>query len=430
MIRRLLLVLFTGCLSTAVLAQENSTCPALLQAAMTSLQLECEQTDPESICYGNGGLSASQHEETFAFPGASLLLTDLETLVSHPMDTAAGEWGVAVAKLHENQIDAPTTLLIFGDVELTNLATGLATQDIVISSSTGANARTAPNTDARILQPLIAGQTLMATGRLDNSSWIRVQLPDNHVGWVLAELVRPSSDNTTNELEVVDPTESPDQVYRPMRAFEFRSGIDDAPCGVAPPSGILIQTAEEITSVFRVNDHSLDITGTVFLQAGDGDELEVNVLEGTTTITQDAVAVEAGEQFTASGGEHRAAPYDYDHLEMLPLELLPRQFILASNWEAVLIPAKDQPLADVTPSDGCTIAVVNDVNVRVGPGRDYALRGSMLTNQSAHPTGRAVGTDGRVWWRVAGGTWLSFDVTFVAGDCNTVPLIETLPRQR
>lgn len=429
MIKRTALALVLSTIVISTYAQDT-TCPALFQTALTSTQLECTESPIETICYGNSGLSAAENEG-FDFPGSTLPLINLKTFKSKPMDTEAGEWGLAIIKLASAAANEPTIMLSFGDVELSNLAADIIIQDVQVISNTGANVRTAPNTDAQLLQSLIAGQTVMATGRLEDSTWLQVQLPNNQLGWILADLVRSSNENLLDELPIVDPAESADRIYRPMRAFAFRSGINDAPCGAASQSGILIQTPGEASTPLSINGHDLEINGTVFLQAEDETQLAVRVLEGTASISfeTESFDVAAGDEYVLSDAAPVTAFYDYNQVEMLPFELLPRQFLIASNWETLLIPAKPQPLAEITPSDTCTIAVVNDVNVRVGPGRDYTLRGSMLTNQSAEPTGRAVGTDGRIWWRITGGAWISFDVTFVAGDCNPVPLIDVLPRQ-
>ena len=84
------------------------------------------------------------------------------------------------------------------------------------------------------------------------------------------------------------------------------------------------------------------------------------------------------------------------------------------------------------PADAaCTVAWTVDVNLRAGPGTDYPIRQGVPGGYYGNPDGRAVGSDERVWWRLAEGIWITVDNTYTAGDCeqDAVPLVDAPPLQ-
>ncbi|GAB4518857.1 MAG: hypothetical protein OHK0046_27000 [Anaerolineae bacterium] len=408
-------------ISTATAAQGE--CRALLQASIIGASLECGALEDGQVCYGNAPVSTEP--TALDFPGATLDAAEVETLRTDEMGIDTGEWGIALVQQPD------VFMVMFGAATLENLGAGTVSIPFRVTNRTGSFARSAPNTDSEVLAPLSAGETISANGRLADSTWLRIALPQAQVGWVSAEVISGDVD----ALPVVDPEETPERLYAPMTAFNLRSGIGDSPCPSAPESGLLLQTPEDSETRLIINAYTLDLSGTAFIQARSDSDLVVYVLEGEAalqTLDADASASTAVRATSGSGliagDQVSAAPYDYTRVEMLPIELLPRPILIDVEWERALIPAQPNPLAGLTSEAVCTIAVGEDVNVRSGPGRDYPLRGSLLTNQSARPDGRAAGTDGRVWWRITPGAWVSFDVVFAVGNCNALPLIDALPR--
>ena len=413
------------------------TCAAIFQSALINTDLECADSAEGDLCYGNLDVTPEFDADVeFEMVGSRISLVDVANVSVSPMDTTIGAWGVAQMRLDIVDSESPLTMIAFGGVEIENLSAGLVTQVVVVTSNTGAFVRELPSTDAEVLSPIQVGAEIIATGRLEDTSWIRVSLNDGRVGWVSARAISPQVDDSGLDvsfelLAIVESTDSPDRLFAPMQAFNFSSGETVAPCMFVPESGILFQSPDNVPAVLQVNDVVIEVKGTVFAQAINMDDAPVfNVLEGELTVlaenSSDDFTVSEGNQYTIVDGGVR--PFSYARMEILPFELLPRDVLLPVDWLAVIVPAQENPLARLTIEDDCTVMVVNAVNVRVGPGREYEVRGSMLATQSAYPTGRAIGNDGRVWWRLTDGAWLSFDVTIVAGNCNDLPMIQVLPR--
>lgn len=434
------LILSLSVLGGNVSAQEDVTqaavCPLLVRTTISNTSVECSTSEPGQLCLGNPAVSVEGNEAlTFARTGERIPLGMVEALSSEEMGTAAGEWGMTLGRLPLIVTPDIITQVVFGAVELQNLGVSTPMFPMTVSSRTGAFVRSQPDATSRDVAALIVGQDVVATGRIPDSSWLRVELSESAVGWVRADVVSLVNEfDAIERLAIVTPQATPERVYRPMYAFHFRSGIGDAPCNDAPESGILLQTPENIadtdTPPFLINGIQVRLDGTAFLQARSEAELILNLIEGEATITldEDAQRLQAGERFVFDAGRLIRDQYDYRRMEMLPLELLGRDIVIATDWQQVLIPAQANPLQGIGSDDECTIAPANNINVRVGPGEGYASRGSMLANQSANPDGRTLGLDGAVWWRLAQGAWVSFDVIFNAGDCSELPFIETLPR--
>jgi len=90
----------------------------------------------------------------------------------------------------------------------------------------------------------------------------------------------------------------------------------------------------------------------------------------------------------------------------------------------VPVPPADNALTDVGPDDACTVAAINTVNQRSGPGTNYPLQGQLGAGQVANPDGYAEGADGFRWWRLDSGAWLRSDLVDVAGNCAVVDAVE------
>jgi uncharacterized protein YraI len=432
-----------------VLAQDNdplapadpTACLEVFRTALLNTALECEETGTSEACYGSRDVTLSIADtdasdgEPFAFPGERVRLYQIETLTSGAMDVEIGNYGITTMAIPLPET-ALLTMLVFGDVTLDNLGAGLITTTVQVTNANGVLARAEPESEAAQVGAFGRGTLLTATGQAEDGVWLRVQLADGASGWVLAGgvVLAENTAASMDELAIIE-ADADEIVYAPMRAITLVTGIAasdirDAPCPAAPDSGLLLQTPEATSATLLVNGFAVGLAGTIFLQASADDTLHVNVLEGEAIVRGEddpSQTVAAGTVYIAQTGQP-PVPYDYERLERLPRELLPRPVMLAVDWQRVLIPAQDNPLAGIAADAVCTIAVGSPVNVRVGPGRDYALRGSLLAGQSVQPDGRAAGIDGRAWWRLMPGAWVSVDVTVAAGDCAAVPFVDVLPR--
>jgi len=407
----------------AVVGIAQETCTTTFQNALRAALRDCQNLPAGTVCYASPTIETTlvSDDLVFAQGGDYLLPADVER-ISTGVDEE--NYGIVAINLPERE-DTPINMVIFGNTELTNLSAGQYTYPAVVTDARGANIRQTPSTDSRLIQSIIAGETLQVAGRLVDSSWYLVLLDVGQSGWVLSSLV--DIDVQLDDLSVIDPRDLDAPIYLPLRAFDFTTAKSD-PCAGVPQNGLLVQSP--VPTTFQINNLEVEIEGTVLLQAVTLDQLTVTVVDGLVSIINEddeSISVSAGESIEIAE-EITANSYDYGLVEVLPLELLNETYFPVLNWQQHIIPAQERPLADI-PQDGtCTVAVTQSVNLRTGPGREYPVLASLLEKQSFQPEIRAQGADGRIWWRLTPGVWLNFDVGVAAGDCNAVPFVEVLPR--
>jgi hypothetical protein len=323
--------------SSRVVFSEESACSQIVLEAFSATDEGCEGTGRNQACYGHIELSAEPQTgvETFKFnaEGDIVDVLDMQSLRLSPMDTERGLFGTALMRL---QASLPSTtaknitLLLFGEVELENTVEPAHVLEMTVRTTNSINVRLLPSTEANTVAAVYPGDTLTATGRLEDSSWVRVQIADNRTGWVFASLLTTEGDLDT--LSVVDTSSI---YYTPMQAFYFRSGMDDAACAEAPNSGMLIQTPEGVGSVtFLINEVSIQLGSTIFFEAAPGGEMTVSAVEGSAVVTAAGVsyratagtevAVPMDEDMKPAGPPSEPRPYKEDKVRALPLGLLER----------------------------------------------------------------------------------------------------------
>lgn len=332
-----------------VSAQQNGDdeCPALVEEALEKTADNCDATSTNEVCYGHNDLEADAQggidELNLSKPGDREDITRVRAVRLSAMDEVHDLWGVALMQVRALLTRLNTTLpdgrpaqpedvtfVLFGDVALEN-----AVESVRVTAQRDANVRQSPNTEAQIVSRLVAGQTIEADGRLADSSWLRIRLPNDFGtgGWVSKDVLNPSS--ATSSLTVLDPAVQQSGLYGSMQAFYLESGVDDAPCSAAPNSGMMIQTTEGAAEVtLLMNEANIQLRATAFVQARPGDEMTLYVLEGSATVESDGVqrtlipgtslTVPLDEEGNASGPPSEPEPYDVTQLQALPVSLLPR----------------------------------------------------------------------------------------------------------
>ncbi len=88
------------------------------------------------------------------------------------------------------------------------------------------------------------------------------------------------------------------------------------------------------------------------------------------------------------------------------------------------------PTPSATPSPsptmattGCSVRASAAVNLRTGPGTNFAIADALTAGQVATVDGRAVSADDSVWWHLSRDAWVRADVVDTIGDCDNVPLV-------
>jgi hypothetical protein len=335
-----------GLWATAVAAQAD--CPTIVQTALEATDDACDGTGRNQACYGNINLSAVAQEGVPEFnfdgPGDIVDVAGVQTLKLDRLDAASDIWGIALMRLQASLPDTlpgqNVTFLLFGDVEITNgVETNVEPVTFEVVSDGDINVRGGPSTNDERITGLAAGQSVIANGRAEDGSWLRVALEDGTPGWVSAELVTTEGDITL--LNVIDPQALPPPVLNPMQAFYFKTGINDAPCDEAPDSGILIQTPEGAGQItLTVNEVDIQLGSTLYLQTLEVGEMAVNVVENRATVSAQGVTrfvpagsrvrVPLGPNQAASGPPSEPEPYNNADLAALPVGHMPRAVVVAN----------------------------------------------------------------------------------------------------
>jgi hypothetical protein len=72
----------------------------------------------------------------------------------------------------------------------------------------------------------------------------------------------------------------------------------------------------------------------------------------------------------------------------------------------------------------CRVTSSSNVNRRTGAGTNYPVTGQLLANNTQGIIGKAVGTDGFIWWKLDNDSWVRNDVVQTVGDCREVETVE------
>jgi hypothetical protein len=114
------------------LPAQNSTCPAIVKTALEAANTQCARTGRNKACYGNfaADISLKDAAASFEKPGDTVNVSAITSLRLAAMDEANTRWGVVVMKVQANLPDSKeddfVTLVLFGDVQLTNASTDQA----------------------------------------------------------------------------------------------------------------------------------------------------------------------------------------------------------------------------------------------------------------------------------------------------------------
>src|SRR5688500_13049406 len=89
--------------TTSAFAQEETTCPQLVQTAYETTQSACEEAGRDEACYGNNLVTAAPQPEaedfTFEAPGDVADVSEIAALRLSSMDTSAAEWGISLIRI-------------------------------------------------------------------------------------------------------------------------------------------------------------------------------------------------------------------------------------------------------------------------------------------------------------------------------------------
>ncbi len=382
------LVMIFAALAIPVSAQDggDEACTELVTSALNLSREACDGTGRNQACYGNiilevepqPGINNLEFEER----GDVADVESVRTLQLSSMNNQTDEWGVAYLQLQANIPDEDAqnvTLLLFGDVGVEN-AVELTPDPVTIevTATSNANVRGGPSTNNAVVGTVAFNDVIVADGRIEDSSWVRIQLEDGTPGWIFTQLVSTDDDIETLDIVNADGT-LPEPALGPMQAFYVETGVDDAPCEAAPDSGILVQTPEGVAEInLLVNEVDIRLRATAYIQSQPNVEMIVTVVEGSARVAAQgqSVFVPAGTlvRIPMNGNNQASgppsAPESYDALSLiaLPIGNLPNLITIAEGlteeeiaeattnidgvWE---VAAFDGVCDGIDPADGSTV---------------------------------------------------------------------------
>ncbi|MBI5960633.1 MAG: SH3 domain-containing protein [Chloroflexi bacterium] len=359
-----LFIFFLPLMARAQARQDTPSCPDLARVALDAAQLQCETTGRNEICYGHINLEASPQpgvmDFLFAQEGDKAGVTDVQTLRLSAAALDIESWGIALLRIQANlpddvPADQNVTLVLFGSTEIYNTVPAVPLGELKVNSAQNANIRQYPSTLAPVLGTAAPGDTLMATGRLEDSSWVRVKFaPGGGTGWLSSALV--SSESDLSELSVVDYR---DLYYGPMQAFYFRSGEVQDVCAETP-DGLVVQTPEGDAEIsLLINEVDIRLGSTVLLRGEAGSVMRIDVLEGAAQVTISGLTINLvagsgldlplGDDLKPAGLPGLPRAYVWEEVAYTPVSLLPREIEIAPPLDPAALAALIPEVEEITP---------------------------------------------------------------------------------
>jgi hypothetical protein len=389
--------------SQITLAQDSGgedQCTAATAQAISQAASACAGVVAGEVCSGSTGETS--------------LIADVQSITAA---TDGGGWGLASVMLPAGLTDgSAVTAVVFGDAQI---ARPVAALKVFNRGAAPINLRNGAGVTYEVVGQLEAGQETVADGRNQESDWVRIQYGDG-VAWVFVPLIGwDGEQDALNALDVLlpnDVTPSMQPSGEPFQAFTLVGGG-----GTCPPSGVLLQYVGDQAAMLQVNQVTLEFSSaTLLLTASPNDALEVKALAGSATVTARGIPENldvGGAARVHLGGDDGLTPqappeiqnsYAFADVAYAPLDLLPDAM-------------------------SCMVGLADssaDVQMRVGPGEQRGLLGSMNPNLTYNVIGWANDPDGNPWWQLDTGdtpSWVAQSVARVLGTCDSVAQVEPPP---
>jgi hypothetical protein len=343
---------------TSGLAQ--TSCPGLVEQAITALGDNCSALDRNTACYGYDHVEATFSEEVtadfFTRPADRTILTALDTLRTAPLNVALEEWGIAVLNVQANVPNTvpgqAVTVLLMGDVAVENRVAAdsdqlvLPSEPITIITQTTTDMLSEPNMAGDVLASLPTGSVIEADAISPDSGWLRA-FYQGSPGWISISAVN-ITDRVTDLPQIGEDSRSP------MQAFYFQTGFGTSACNEAP-SLMAVQGPDNLTVNLSVNGADIQMGSLVTLQTVSPTTVLIVVHEGHVE-TADGLILEEGQAVIAelddegniiSWGEPRPAT--------------PEELHVGDLVQRVLIEIGDESGDEPTDSTNCGPGVVHTV---------------------------------------------------------------------
>ncbi|MDZ4767923.1 MAG: SH3 domain-containing protein [Chloroflexota bacterium] len=439
---------------------QEVTCPTNVLMAMSRAAAACVSMGPDQGCYGSGQVITEVRDQyplpPLTQPGERIALDALSVIRT---ESEGDTWSTAYLNLHgsfNRALGQRVAIWLIGSTILANNARSIPEAEVIASGN--AIIRSQPDQDEPIVAQVAVNTPLIANGYSDDAAWVRVFIPNlAAIGWVSTDSLDfvPFTD-----LALID---DPEAGYAsPFRFMYLISGTDDALCADAPQSGMMIQSANGRESVyFLLNNVILDISGTIFVQASAGGTLDVNVIDGFTSVTtklaqRESIAaytlippgsrirVPLDERGLGIESDLQIEPFDAAALAPLPISILPfrvAQIPQALPTEQIAEQIAEQlatrQLENATPAPTLIALPTVDMSCRremrdaadlfAGPGTFFEVVGRLGDAALVVPEVQATDPDGVIWWQLISGSWVAADNVRETGTCDPVPDVPIAP---
>lgn len=335
--RRLGLGVFTLLLFFAfqilLVINAQAECEALVSTSFSSLADSCSDLAENSACMADSGETSS--------------LDDTSTFITTSSDE---NLQAVMMHVHANVPLAmsPQGLKYFllGDVTVENVVDPAnafsPAEGAKVATIVGANLRSIPSTDGRVIMSAPVGTELIADGMSSDTQWLHV-LSEQGMAWISRQIVN-TIEGDIDALPIIN-----NDTLTLMQSFILSTGNGDTGCGSDFPAMLYIQGPQGILANIVVNGIEVRFDSEIVLRVDENNMLHLYSIRGSAN--SDGISVPAGFtmaiQLSGDGTERDGAwtnlrPIGEDERGFLTgLQLLPEGIL----YQPVSIPTEEDVAA-------------------------------------------------------------------------------------
>jgi hypothetical protein len=274
-------------ISQQIFAQE---CTDQLTQAMSNFAEVCTNLGSESACAASDAVTFE--DEGISEIGTVAALADVSRVATTSI--AVDDYGIAMLNVNGNVplvlSDTGIRYLLLGDAALENqvdAANAYQPQEAVqVVAVVGANLRTSPSTEGRVVGGVTPGEELAAYALSADQQWLLV-LHEADSKWVSRQVVNVQGEGDLDSLPVWQ-----SDARSLMQSFNLTTNSAMPDCVGVPPSLLLLQGPEGFNSLVTVNGADIRFTSTIIALVTPDQQLQLIVLNGSAS--SNALSVPAG----------------------------------------------------------------------------------------------------------------------------------------
>lgn len=345
-------------LQIVLIINAQAECEALVTSGFTALADTCTDIDGNSAC-------------TTASEGESFSLNDVDTL-STTMNDELMEG--ALLNVHANiplaLSEQGLRFFLIGDVTVENAVDPASALEpsagATVTTIVGANIRSIPSADGRLVTTAPVGTELIADGKNGDGQWLHV-LTEQGTAWISRQIISVV-DGDIDGLPIIG-----NDTRTIWQNITLTTANDGDGCGEDFPSMLLIQGPQDVLATITVNNVEIRLDSEIVLQIDENNVLNLYTLEGVAI--GDGISVPAGFtmsiQLSSDGLDRNGAwtnlrPINDDERGfLLGLQLLPESLL----YQPIEVPTEEQVSELLASINQSTAGAGQTVVTSVGRGR-------------------------------------------------------------